>query len=197
MADLPLPAVPPSDTPSESALRRSLRRARDGATLDVAEAAVLLAARGEHLDELLGIAGRVRDAGLVAEAVAEGLRIRGAAPSGWRDSMAIPPLRYYEPGTGLAPDGRLDPRSVAERIAALLPADQPPVGPSVVVRLADHRHALQLATLFAEVDAGTSRLAPVPRDYWHGPPHQQLLAAGLLLALAFGVAILLLAAASV
>lgn len=62
MADLPLPVVPPSD----SALRRALRRARDGATLDVAEAAVLLAARGEHLDELLAVASRVRDAGLVA-----------------------------------------------------------------------------------------------------------------------------------
>src|SRR3954463_5882777 len=66
MADLPLPAVPPSDTPSESALRRSLRRARDGATLDVAEAAVLMAARGDQLDELLAVASRVRDAGLVA-----------------------------------------------------------------------------------------------------------------------------------
>ncbi len=73
MADLPLPAVPPSDAtppesaPSDSALRRALRRARDGATLDVAEAAVLLAARGEHLDDLLATASRVRDAGLVAE----------------------------------------------------------------------------------------------------------------------------------
>ena len=46
-------------------MRRALRRARDGVTLDVAEAAVLLAARGEHLDDLLSIAGRVRDAGLV------------------------------------------------------------------------------------------------------------------------------------
>ncbi len=48
-------------------MRRALRRARDGAVLDVTEAAVLLAARGEHLDELLAAAGRVRDAGLVAE----------------------------------------------------------------------------------------------------------------------------------
>jgi hypothetical protein len=83
------------------------------------------------------------------------------------------------------------------RGSALLPADQPPLGPSVVVRRADHGHALQLAKLFAEVDAGTSRWAPTPRDYWQGPPHQQLLAAGLLLLLALGVAILLLAAASV
>src|SRR5215207_10827881 len=76
MADLPLPVVPPSDpsaaepapsepAPSESALRRALRRARDGVALDVAEAAVLLAARGEQLDELLAVASRVRDAGLL------------------------------------------------------------------------------------------------------------------------------------
>jgi FO synthase len=51
--------------PSSSALRRALRRARNGVTVDVGEAVVLLAARGEQLDELLGIAGRVRDAGLL------------------------------------------------------------------------------------------------------------------------------------
>jgi FO synthase len=53
--------------PSEAALRRALRRARDGVTIDVAEASVLLAARGDALDELLAVASRVRDAGLVAE----------------------------------------------------------------------------------------------------------------------------------
>ena len=53
--------------PTPSAIKRALRRARDGAVLDVTEAAVLLAARGEQLDELLDAAGRVRDAGLVAE----------------------------------------------------------------------------------------------------------------------------------
>ena len=67
MAD-PLPApAPPDPLPSDSALRRALRRVRDGVALDVAEAAVLLAARGEQLDELLAAASRVRDAGLVAE----------------------------------------------------------------------------------------------------------------------------------
>ena len=64
------------------------------------------------------------DVALVATAVAEGLRSRGAAPSGWRESVAIAPLKHYERGTGLAPDGRLDPRSVAERIAELLPEDR-------------------------------------------------------------------------
>ncbi|MCX6466703.1 MAG: bifunctional FO biosynthesis protein CofGH [Pseudonocardiales bacterium] len=57
-----LPELPPSD----AALRRALRRVRDGAVLDVTEAAVLLAARGEQLDELLAAASRIRDAGLVA-----------------------------------------------------------------------------------------------------------------------------------
>ncbi len=59
--------VLPEPAPSAAALRRALRRARDGVTIDVAEASVLLAARGEALDELLTVASRVRDAGLVAE----------------------------------------------------------------------------------------------------------------------------------
>ncbi|MDE3721042.1 bifunctional FO biosynthesis protein CofGH [Nocardiopsis sp. N85] len=52
--------------PTPSAMRRALARARDGKTLDVAEAEVLLHARGEDLDTLLGYAERVRDAGLEA-----------------------------------------------------------------------------------------------------------------------------------
>ncbi|MDT0331624.1 bifunctional FO biosynthesis protein CofGH [Nocardiopsis lambiniae] len=52
--------------PSPSAMRRALARARDGKTLDVTEAEVLLHARGEDLDTLLGYAERVRDAGLEA-----------------------------------------------------------------------------------------------------------------------------------
>ncbi|HEY4021005.1 MAG TPA: hypothetical protein VGM75_20115, partial [Pseudonocardiaceae bacterium] len=48
-------------------MRRALRRARDGAALDVAEIGVLLHARGEHLDDLLATAARVRDAHLTAE----------------------------------------------------------------------------------------------------------------------------------
>jgi FO synthase len=52
--------------PTVSAFRRAVRRARDGVSVDPAEAAVLLAARGEWLDELLAAAARVRDAGLAA-----------------------------------------------------------------------------------------------------------------------------------
>ncbi|SED52412.1 FO synthase subunit 1 /FO synthase subunit 2 [Streptomyces sp. 2231.1] len=47
-------------------MRRALKRARDGVALDVAEAAVLLQARGEALTDLAASAARVRDAGLDA-----------------------------------------------------------------------------------------------------------------------------------
>ncbi|MGH8910227.1 MAG: bifunctional FO biosynthesis protein CofGH [Egibacteraceae bacterium] len=50
--------------PAASAMRRALRRARDGVALDVAEAVVLLWARGADLDALCESAARVRDAGL-------------------------------------------------------------------------------------------------------------------------------------
>ncbi len=52
--------------PSATALRRALARARDGKSLDAAEAAVLLHARGDQLTELLRYAARTRDAGLAA-----------------------------------------------------------------------------------------------------------------------------------
>jgi len=45
------------------AIRRALRRARDGVALDVTEATVLLHARGADLDELCASARRVADAG--------------------------------------------------------------------------------------------------------------------------------------
>src|SRR5260370_5435900 len=54
------------DTPTASAMRRTLARARDGKALDVDEATVLLHARGEDLHRLLEYAGRTRDAGLEA-----------------------------------------------------------------------------------------------------------------------------------
>ena len=49
--------------PSPEAMRRGLRRARDGAALDETEATVLLYARGADLEDLCASAGRVRDAG--------------------------------------------------------------------------------------------------------------------------------------
>lgn len=67
------------------------------------------------------------DARLVAAALADELRGLGAAGPGWRESVDLEPLREQpgpEAGDGLMPDGRLDPRAVALRIAELLPEDR-------------------------------------------------------------------------
>src|SRR5437867_7686419 len=53
--------------PSASAIRRALRRANDGVTLNADEATALLFARGDDLDALLAAAARVRDAHLADE----------------------------------------------------------------------------------------------------------------------------------
>ncbi len=45
-------------------MRRALRRARDGVTLDETESEILLGARGSDLEDLLATAARVRDQGL-------------------------------------------------------------------------------------------------------------------------------------
>jgi len=71
------------------------------------------------------VGGFVRaDAGVAARAVAEALRERGAASSGWRESVDLTTLRAYESGDAVAADGRLDPRAVARRIGELLPPDR-------------------------------------------------------------------------
>src|SRR6201996_9605833 len=59
---LPSPSVPPPT--GGSAMRRVLRRARDGVLLNVDEAAVAMTARGDDLADLCRSAARVRDAGL-------------------------------------------------------------------------------------------------------------------------------------
>ncbi|HET8992252.1 MULTISPECIES: bifunctional FO biosynthesis protein CofGH [unclassified Rhodococcus (in: high G+C Gram-positive bacteria)] len=66
---LPSPSLRPgaAPRPSPSAMRRVLRRARDGVSLNVDEAAVLLQARGADLDDLCASAARVRDAGLLEQ----------------------------------------------------------------------------------------------------------------------------------
>ncbi|MDG3012722.1 bifunctional FO biosynthesis protein CofGH [Rhodococcus sp. D2-41] len=66
---LPDPTVPAArpDAPTASAMRRVLRRARDGATLNVDEATALLQATGDDLRDLCESAARVRDAGLTSE----------------------------------------------------------------------------------------------------------------------------------
>ncbi len=63
VTDLPEPGVPAA-VPTSSAMRRALRLARDGSTLDLDDAVVLLHARGADLADLCASAARVRDAGL-------------------------------------------------------------------------------------------------------------------------------------
>ncbi len=63
VTDLPEPGVPAAE-PASAAMSRALRRARDGATLDLADAVVLLHARGADLADLCASAAAVRDAGL-------------------------------------------------------------------------------------------------------------------------------------
>ena len=69
---LPTPTVPSRTEPrdrgavSPAAMRRVLRRARDGVALNVDEAAIAMTARGEDLADLCSSAARVRDAGLVS-----------------------------------------------------------------------------------------------------------------------------------
>ncbi len=71
------------------------------------------------------VGGFVRaDAAVAADEIANRLRSRGAMSSGWRDRVDVAPLREQEAGEGLAPDGRLDPRSAAARIGELLPEDR-------------------------------------------------------------------------
>ena len=66
-AQLPTPVVPPkAETASPAAMRRVLRRARDGVALNIDEAAVAMGARGTDLADLCASAARVRDAGLEA-----------------------------------------------------------------------------------------------------------------------------------
>ncbi|QIS15400.1 bifunctional FO biosynthesis protein CofGH [Nocardia arthritidis] len=63
VTQLPHPSIP-SAPPAASAMRRALRRARDGVTLNVEEATVLLHARGDDLKDLMNSAARARDAAL-------------------------------------------------------------------------------------------------------------------------------------
>ncbi len=99
------------------------------------------------------VGGYVRgDAAVVAAAVAAGLRERAAAPSGWRESVDLMPLRAYEPGDDLAADGRLDPRSVAARIAEMLPVDR--------VVVSDGGHFIGWANMYWPV-ASPDRMAMV------------------------------------
>lgn len=75
------------------------------------------------------VGGFVRaDARLAAEALVA--RLTAPTPTAaragrpWRETVDVAAARAYDAGDELAPDGRLDPRSAARRIAELLPEDR-------------------------------------------------------------------------
>jgi acetolactate synthase-1/2/3 large subunit len=72
------------------------------------------------------VSGFVRgDARLVAEELVSRLGAAGdRTAASWRESVDTTAARAYAPGDEFAPDGRLDPRSAARRIAELLPEDR-------------------------------------------------------------------------
>jgi len=87
-SSLPTPAFPPrADGASPAALRRVLRRARDGVALNVDEAAIAMTARGADLIDLCASAARVRDAGLQASGR---VGARGRLPVSYSRKVFIP-----------------------------------------------------------------------------------------------------------
>ncbi|MEJ3405203.1 thiamine pyrophosphate-binding protein [Rathayibacter sp. YIM 133350] len=96
------------------------------------------------------------DAGVVAELLVDELRTLDASPSGWRESLDVAALRERPLGDGLAPDGRLDPRSAAARIAALLPSDR--------VVISDGGHFIGWANMYWPV-ASPDRMLMVGTAY--------------------------------
>ncbi|KXZ57165.1 Sulfoacetaldehyde acetyltransferase [Microbacterium laevaniformans] len=108
------------------------------------------------------VGGFIRgDARLVAEALCDELATRDAAPSGWRERVDIAALRARDGGDPLAPDGRLDPRSVAERTGELLES-APSTRDRVVVT--DGGHFLGWANMYWSV-ASPDRMMMVGTAY--------------------------------
>lgn len=70
------------------------------------------------------VGGFVRaDARLAAEELVARIGTAGSTHP-WRETVDVAAARTYDAGDDLAPDGRLDPRSAARRIAELLPEDR-------------------------------------------------------------------------
>ncbi|EYT58352.1 MULTISPECIES: thiamine pyrophosphate-binding protein [Microbacterium] len=70
------------------------------------------------------VGGFVRaDARLAGEELVARIGTAGSAHP-WRETVDVAAARTYDAGDDLAPDGRLDPRSAARRIAELLPEDR-------------------------------------------------------------------------
>ncbi|WP_417554446.1 thiamine pyrophosphate-binding protein [Microbacterium sp.] len=69
-----------------------------------------------------------RESAPAADEFADSVRAKRTSPreahTPWRETVDIAAARTYPEGDALAPDGRLDPRSAARRIAELLPEDR-------------------------------------------------------------------------
>ncbi|WP_020096693.1 thiamine pyrophosphate-binding protein [Microbacterium sp. 11MF] len=96
------------------------------------------------------------DAALAARAIADELEQLEVTPSGWREAVDVAGLRTYDVGDALAPDGRLDPRSVAAAIAGLLPEDR--------VVVSDGGHFIGWANMFWPV-ASPDRMMMIGTAY--------------------------------
>jgi len=92
------------------------------------------------------VGGFVRgDARIVAEELVVRLSASDVVHGSWRESVDVEAARSYDAGADLAPDGRLDPRSAARRIAELLPEDR--------VVVSDGGHFIGWANMYWPVSA--------------------------------------------
>lgn len=89
------------------------------AETDIVQIDITRSATHPHVGRFIRV-----DAKIAAQMLCAELERIGAATTGWRESADLEPLRAREPGGGLAPDGRLDPRTAAVRIGELLPPDR-------------------------------------------------------------------------
>lgn len=88
------------------------------------------------------------DARIAAEAMVAELAERGVGATGWRESIAAlgdGSLTALDSGSGVCADGRLDPRSVAGRLAEILPRDR--------IVVSDGGHFIGWANSYWPVDA--------------------------------------------
>ena len=161
-------------------------------------------AGGLHPMSAPPLAARAGAAGDVAAAVllerVPPSAARGSSRAGGARAVVLADFLEREPAERLATRLRAEVLAAevwgADRAVTLVEAGAPALlGPTVVVLADDHPTAIALARLFAEVDAGVSRVAPPPRDFWHGPADRKLLGAGILVVLATCLTVLLVAAA--
>lgn len=103
------------------------------------------------------VGGYVRgDAAEVAGEIVRRLRARASSPAAWGVGLDLAAARRQAPGQGVGPDGRLDPRTAAARIAELLPEDR--------VVVSDGGHFLGWANMYWPV-ASPDRMLMVGTAY--------------------------------